>query len=91
MLQYKTKRVLGLAVLLAPLAATAADGEQRPGFEQADANGDGAISMKEAQQAGVPQSEAKREDIDNDGKLTKADWKFVDMNPGQDSGSGSSS
>ncbi|MDZ7748542.1 MAG: VTT domain-containing protein [Halofilum sp. (in: g-proteobacteria)] len=30
----------------------------------------------------MPKSEAKREDIDEtDGKLTKADWKFVDIEP----------
>lgn len=70
-----------MAVLMTalPLAATAAEGDERPSYEKADANGDGVITVEEATSVGVPQEEAKREDIDNDGELTKADWKFVDM------------
>ena len=81
-------RLLGAALVTLPLLAVGAESGERPDFAEADANGDGAISLEEARKAGVPKSEAKREDIDNDGKLTKADWKFVDMNPG---GSGDSS
>lgn len=81
-------RCLTALVLAAPLAAIAAS--ERPDFDEADANGNGKIEVSEATQAGVPKSEAEREDIDNDGALTKADWKFVDMNPDESSGSGSS-
>ena len=84
-------RLIGLAFVALPLAAGAADSGERPGFKKADANGDGAISLEEARKAGVPEPEAKREDIDNDGELTRADWKFVDMNPGEGGSSGSSS
>ncbi|MDZ7748556.1 MAG: hypothetical protein U5K43_06690 [Halofilum sp. (in: g-proteobacteria)] len=64
--------------------------DERPDYKEADANGDGQVSVSEATDVGVPKSEAKREDIDNDGKLTQADWKFVDMN-GSSGGEGDSS
>ena len=73
--------IAGALLVALPLVATAAEDAERPGFKQADANGDGKISVQEARDAGVPKAEAKREDIDNDGKLTRADWKFVDMEP----------
>ncbi len=80
--------VTALLVAL-PLVATAAEDGNRPEFKQVDENGDGKISVEEATSAGVPESEAKREDIDNDGQLTQADWKFVDMNPEQSGSSDS--
>lgn len=83
----RTIRPLLAAVLLsAPLGlALAAD---KPEFSEVDGDGDGEVSVSEATEVGVPEEEAKREDIDNDDALTKADWKFVDMNPdsGGDSG-----
>jgi len=81
--------VLAVALVALPLAAaSAATSQKRPSYKQADANGDGTVTVQEAVKAGVPKSEAKREDIDNDGKLTKADWKFVDMNPKNGDNSG---
>jgi hypothetical protein len=80
------------AVLVSLPLIASADGTERPGFKEADSNGDGRISVEEATELGVPQAEAKREDIDNDGQLTRADWKFVDMQgpePEGDSASGS--
>lgn len=74
-------RLLGAALLALPLAAFAESGGERPSFGEVDKNGDGKISVEEAKQAGVPESEVKREDIDDDGKLSKADWKFVNMDP----------
>jgi len=82
--------VIAAALVSFPLIAGAAEGDNRPEFKNADSDGDGRISVEEAAEAGVPKAEAKREDIDNDGKLTKADWKFVDMD-GPDSEEGSSS
>ncbi len=79
-------RLIGALTIALPLVATAA--QERPPFEQADANGDGTITVEEATDAGVPEAEAKREDIDNDGELTKADWKFVDMEGMEDKDSG---
>ena len=81
--------VVAAALISCPLIAGAAEGDDRPGFNKADSDGDGRITVDEATSAGVPEAEAKREDIDNDGKLTKADWKFVDMD-GPDSEGGSS-
>ena len=82
--------MLGAALVSLPLIAGAAEGKERPGFKDADSNGDGRITVEEAIELGVPEAEAKREDIDNDGKLTRADWKFVDMD-GPESGDGSNS
>jgi hypothetical protein len=88
-------KLCGLVLIALPLAAGAAEGEERPAFSDADSNGDGTITIEEATSVGVPEKEAKREDIDNDGELTKADWKFVDMEgmktegDGGDSGSSS--
>lgn len=76
-------RLLGAALVALPLAAAAAGEGERPAFDKADANGDGKVSVAEAKQAGVPKAEAKREDIDDDSQLTKADWKFVDMSSKQ--------
>lgn len=82
-------RTLATLLIAVPLTGLAASGE-RPDYSKADADGNGQVAVSEATKAGVPKSEAKREDIDNDGKLTKADWKFVDMNPSSQSESGSS-
>lgn len=64
-------------VLLGP--AQAAD---KPSFKKADQDGSGKVSIQEAKKAGAPEKEAKQEDLDNDGKLTKDDWKFVDFGSG---------
>lgn len=90
-METRTALTLAAALVAFPVTAAAASGD-RPDFKKADANGDGKVAVSEATQAGVPKSEAKNEDIDGDGKLTKADWKFVDMksDSGSDSGSGSS-
>lgn len=89
MLQRTVPRIVGAMLVTLPLLAVAQQSGERPGFDEADANGDGAVSVEEATAVGVPESEAKREDIDNDGELTKADWQFVDMDPAQSSGAGS--
>lgn len=84
-----TAAVLTAALFSFPLIANA---QERPGFKDADGNGDGRITVEEAIELGVPEAEAKREDIDNDGELTRADWKFVDMDgPESDEGSSSES
>lgn len=61
------------------LFSAPAVGAGKPSFQQADKNGDSKISIKEATQAGVPKEEAEFNDLDDDGKLAKADWRFVDM------------
>ncbi|MDN3518513.1 hypothetical protein QWY84_12900 [Aquisalimonas lutea] len=74
-----------LALALIPLAAVAA--EEKPSFEEADKNGDGAVSIKEAEQSGIPTAEAKGNDLDGNGKLTQGDWSFVDMSEEETSSS----
>lgn len=76
-------RTLPTLVVAAPLVAVAAQGE-KPDFTEVDADGDGQVSISEAKEAGVPEQEAKREDINGDDKLSEEDWKFVDMTPQQD-------
>ncbi len=81
-------RILAAALLGLPMALAASEPPQPPGFEQADADGDGMVSIEEAVAAGVAEAEARREDINGDGELSVADWKFVDLEPerGGDSG-----
>lgn len=86
------KRIVQLLMVLtvaAPLTAVAASSE-KPEFSEVDSDGDGKVSISEATEAGVPEEEAKREDIDDDDQLSETDWEFVDMNP-QQGGSGESS
>ena len=73
---------LGMAVaaLVVPTAFAAA----KPDFGEADRNGDDRVSLREAKRAGVPIEEAEIADIDDDGKLTRMDWKFVEA--GESSG-----
>lgn len=53
-----------------------------PSFKKADRNHNGFVSIKEAEEAGVPAAVAKREDINHDGKLTRVDWAVVKMDLG---------
>lgn len=73
--------LLAAACVTVPLAVGAAETPETPAFSEADANGDGVVTIEEAVDAGVPEDEARREDIDADGELSEADWKFVDMAP----------
>lgn len=79
------------ALVLAPSLGFAEQGQgDVPDFDQADKNGDGAVTLEEAKQAGVSAERAKSQDIDSDGELTEIDWKF--LKPGSyGSGSGSGS
>lgn len=82
-------RILVAAVLGLPLSLAASEAAELPSFDQADTDGNGMVSIEEAVEAGVPEAEARREDIDGDGELSVADWKFVDLEPergGEDSG-----
>lgn len=85
-----TINTLMTAFVAVPLMAGAAESSETPAFEDADANGDGAVSIEEAVDAGVPEEEARREDIDGDDELSEADWKFVDMSPETEGASGAS-
>lgn len=63
--------------------------DDKPAFSEADANDNGKVSIEEATEAGIPEDEAKLSDLDEDGRLTETDWKFVDMQP-SDTGPSSS-
>ncbi|MFP4129242.1 MAG: hypothetical protein ACLFSJ_00725 [Halorhodospira sp.] len=58
--------------------------EEKPSFSDV-AGDDDNVKVEEAVEAGVPESVAKREDIDDDGKLSETDWSYVTME--EDSGS----
>lgn len=91
MLRNLPYRTLTAVLLGLPLMAGAGESAQLPSFGQADADGSGMISIEEAVAAGVPESEARREDIDGDGELSVADWKFVDLEPERGGGDDSDS
>ena len=54
------------------------DGGQKelPGFKEADKNGDQSLTFKEVKDLGVSKDKFKEEDLDNDGKLSKYDYKY---------------
>jgi len=56
--------------------ALAAD-QDKPSFEEVDANGDGKISYDEAKEAGFDKYQIIAQDVNQDGTLTEEDWKFV--------------
>lgn len=72
------------ALTLAGLIALASNGTpavaaNKPSFDEADQNGNGRVSVAEAKQAGIPEKKAKANDLNGDGKLTPADWRFIDL------------
>ncbi len=75
MLRYAAMLIISLFVF--SLTSLVEDG---PKFRFVDQNGDGKVSINEARAAGIPISEAIAGDINEDGKLTKHDWHFIDMN-----------
>lgn len=64
-----------LSAVVGSLPAVAAG---KPAFKEADSNGDGRVSIAEAKRAGIPANKAKANDLNGDGKLTPADWRFID-------------
>lgn len=78
-------RLVKLAALLCMLACAAPvlaaegnsqEGEKLPKFQKADKDGNGSLNLEEAKQVGVSKKEFQEEDLDNDGKLTKYDYKY---------------
>ncbi|MCF8026082.1 MAG: hypothetical protein K9K82_11440 [Desulfobacteraceae bacterium] len=68
-----------ISVFAAVVFAATAFGAQKPSFDQADKNNNGKVSIQEAVKAGAEKDNAKLNDLDDDGKLTKKDWKYVKM------------
>ncbi|MDN5865348.1 MAG: hypothetical protein L0I62_09085 [Gammaproteobacteria bacterium] len=84
--------LLPACLLLFPLAAIAASQPQAPQtagtaipmptppvpkFAQADADGDGKITWKEAENLGVPKKLFQQDDFDDSGDLIETEWMFV--------------
>jgi len=68
-----------ISVFAAVVFAATAFGAQKPSFDQADKNNNGKVSIQEAFKAGAEKGSAKLNDLDDNGKLTKNDWEYVDM------------
>jgi len=59
---------------------------EKPSFDELDKEGNGEVSVEKAVEAGVPEKEAKKEDLNGDGKLTKEDWRYIKMEPSEPQG-----
>lgn len=75
----KVAALIAMLALAAPAVAAEGGGQEDgklPSFKKADQDGNGSLNMQEAQKVGVSKKEFKEEDLDNDGKLTKYDYKY---------------
>ena len=71
--------MLALALALTGPAVAAQDeggGNKLPGFKKVDQDGNGKLSLEEAKKVGIAKDKFQEEDLDNDGKLTKYDYKY---------------
>lgn len=76
-----TKSLLAAALMLALSGAAAAasgsgEADQLPKFSAVDQDGNSKLSLEEAKAVGVEKETFKEEDLDDDGKLTKYDYKY---------------
>jgi len=76
-----TSSLLAAALMLALSAAAAAasgssEESQLPKFSAVDQDGNSKLSLEEAKAVGVGEETFKEEDLDDDGKLTKYDYKY---------------
>jgi hypothetical protein len=63
---------------LGALAAGPAQAQdKKPSFEEADANGDGKVSLEEAKKHGFSIYQFVAQDVNQDGMLTKEDWTYL--------------
>lgn len=68
---------LGLSVAAVAGPQEGSDGaEGLPAFQKADGNGDGQLTWQEVKELNVSKKTFKEEDLDNDGKLSKYDYKY---------------
>lgn len=76
------QRVTAMVLCLMASTALAAqeegseNGGSLPPFKKADANGDGQLTFEEVKDLGIKKKTFKEEDLDNDGKLSKYDYKY---------------
>lgn len=66
--------VLAAAAFAGPAVSAETD---KPSFEDADANGDGKVSMEEAKEHGFDKYQFSAQDVDQDGMLTQEDWRYL--------------
>ncbi|HKJ70222.1 MAG TPA: EF-hand domain-containing protein [Gammaproteobacteria bacterium] len=52
------------------------DSAKLPDFKKADKNGDGHLTYSEVKDLGVKKKKFKQEDLNDDGKLSKYDYKY---------------
>lgn len=71
-------RSIALAAAFAfVLAGSAAAQNKKPSFSEVDANGDGKVSLEEAKKHGFSKYQFVAQDVNQDGMLTEADWKYL--------------
>lgn len=51
-------------------------GQDLPPFKEVDQDDSGKLSLEEAKKVGIGEEKFQEEDLDNDGKLTKYDYKY---------------
>lgn len=73
------RTMMATLALAASLSAVAAS-DDKPKFSEVDSDDDGVVTIEEAVEVGVPEKEAKRQDVDGDGELSEADWEFIRLN-----------
>lgn len=75
------RRTMSIAVAALAVVAFAGPAwsamDEKPSFEEADANGDGKVSQKEAREHGFSIYQFAAQDVDQDGMLTKEDWRYI--------------
>ena len=70
--------VCAAAVALAGVTGSPAQAQdKKPSFEDADANGDGKVSLEEAKKHGFSIYQFVSQDVNQDGMLTEQDWAYL--------------
>ena len=74
---------IAMAIMLGIAGSAAAqdngnggEGQDFPPFKKVDQDESGKLSLEEAKKVGISEDKFQEEDLDNDGKLTKYDYKY---------------
>jgi len=74
----RTIAFITAVLALGAFAGTPAQAQdKKPSFEESDANGDGKVSLEEAKKHGFSIYQFVAQDVNQDGMLTKEDWKYL--------------
>lgn len=68
---------IAVVTLTFVLVGAAQAQDKKPSFSEADANGDGKVSLKEAKKHGFSKYQFIAQDVNQDGMLTEQDWKYL--------------